>query len=411
MDYSQIVDSVLHNQVVTGLSFTALLGGVAYQLRNVPRLIRGGFLRFLTVELTVTSTDSVFDWMDRWLAQQPYAKRAKILTLRSHEEQRDFITTGTTETSWAVSPGAGLHIFWWRSRPVFLERHFLNKDGDSDGRRSKPIEIMHLRTIGRSQSVIRRLIGDVRSFALNQDMVSIRVWADHYWNSIRGKTVRPLDTIILRDGQIERIVTDLEWFAESQQWYAQRGIPYRRGYLFSGSPGTGKTSLVMALAGHFNKPICVLSLNAVMDDPSLFSAFNDAPANAIILIEDVDCAFPAQSRQDEKENSGGVTKAGLLNAIDGITTPDGRVFIMTTNYPERLDPALVRPGRADVHERFDYLGPKEQCRMAARFYTTPFVPLPYAVSPAVLQSVFMLHPDNPQDAHAALVDNRLATAA
>ena len=404
MNISDIANSILHNPVVTGLSFTALLGATAYQLRNIPRIVASGTLRFLTVELTVTSTDASFDWVDRWLAHQPYTKRAKMLTLRAHQDDAIQLHGDTPDSNWALSPGPGLHMFWWRKRPVFLDRHYLSKEGGDDSRRGKPVEMLRFRTVGRSQKIIRRLISDVRDFSLTSDRVAIRVWADRYWNNVRGKSHRHLDTIILRDGQIERIVSDMSWFRDARQWYSQRGIPYRRGYLFVGPPGTGKTSLVMGLAGHFNRPICVLSLSTVNDDTELFSAFNEAPPNAIILIEDVDCAFPAQTREASDKETGRLTKAGLLNAIDGITTPDGRIFIMTTNYPERLDAALVRPGRADVHERFDYLAPTEQERMGARFYDRPFAPVLFPVSPAALQAAFMLHPTDPRAAHEALME-------
>jgi chaperone BCS1 len=401
MNFDSMLDSVLHNQVVTGLSFTALLGAVAYQLRNLPRLISDGTLRFMTVQLTVTSTDASFNWLDRWLATQPYATHTKMLALRAYDNR---ITPEEEDTAdWMLSPGPGMHMFWWRRRPVFLERRYLSKESD-DSRRGKPVEMIKIRTIGRSQAIIRRLITEVREFALSTDTVAIRIWADHYWMNIPGKTQRPLDSIILRDGQMERIINDLNWFNGARQWYRQRGIPYRRGYLFVGKPGVGKTSLVMGLAGYLNRPICVLSLGAVMDDNALIAAFGDAPANAIVVIEDVDCAFPAQSRDTDQRETGKLTKAGLLNAIDGIATPDGRIFIMTSNYPERLDPALIRPGRADVHEHFDYLNPTEQVRMAQRFYDRAFTPVLYPVSPAVLQAVFMLHPTDPLAAHRALIE-------
>lgn len=405
MNLSNIITTMLQNQVVTGLSFTAILGAIVFQLRNVPRMLIDATLRFLTVQLTVVSTDMAFDWVDRWLAQQPYAKRAKMLTLRAQADDEDMLPLASNysevyDTQWNLSPGPGLHMFWWRRRPVFLERNYLSKEGDN--RRGKPVEMLRFRTMGRSQQIIRRLVTDVRQHTLASDMVSIRVWSDHYWNNIRGKKQRPLDTIILRDGQIERIVEDVTWFQGARPWYLNRGIPYRRGYLFTGPPGVGKTSLVMGLASHFGLPICVLSLSTVTDDNALFSAFSEASTNAIILIEDVDCAYPAQVREADKE-SGRVTKAGLLNAIDGITTPDGRIFIMTTNFPERLDPALIRPGRADVHERFDLLGPTEQERMASRFYGhLPFTPVLAPVSPAVMQAAFMLHPTDPHAAHEYL---------
>jgi chaperone BCS1 len=405
MNFHDLIDPILHNQVVTGLSFTAVLGAAAYQLRNIPHMMTRGTLRFLTVELTVTGNDPSFDWMDRWLANQPYAKRAKMLTLRSGPESTvpTYPPPDEAHVNWSLSPGPGLHVFWWRKRPVFLERSYLTKEGD-DARRNKPIETLRFRTIGRSQAIIRRLIADVREFSMSTNMVSLRVWSEHYWLNIPAKSPRPLDSIILPNGQVERITDDLHWFIKAREWYRQRGIPYRRGYLFAGEPGTGKTSLVIALAGYLNRPICILTIGSDIDDNSMLAAFNEAPANAIILIEDVDCAFPAQSRETaEKKEGGRLTKAGLLNAIDGVATPDGRIVIMTTNYPDRLDPALVRPGRADVHEHFYLLGPSDQQRMARRFYDQHFSPVIQPVSPALLQGVFMLHPDDPQAAHRALV--------
>jgi mitochondrial chaperone BCS1 len=414
MNFPDIIHTILQNQVVTGLSFTAVLGAIAFQLRNIPRMIVDATLRFMTVQLTVVSTDAAFDWVDRWLAQQPYARRAKMLTLRAQGSDEDLYlpTAGQGQSEpdqWNLSPGPGLHMFWWRRRPVFLDRNYLTKDGDQ--RRGRPVETLRFRTLGRSQQVIRRLIHDVHQNALATDMVSIRVWTDHYWSNIRGKKHRPLDSIILRDGQIERILDDITWFQAARHWYQVRGIPYRRGFLFSGAPGTGKTSLVMGLAGHFNLPICVLSISTVTDDNALVSAFSEAPTNAMILIEDVDCAYPAQVRESDEKATGRVTKAGLLNAIDGITTPDGRIFVMTTNFPDRLDPALVRPGRADVHEQFDLLGPTEQKRMALRFYgNLSFIPVIDRVSPALMQAAFMLYPTDPHAAHQYLA-NVLAKAA
>lgn len=415
MNFSSVIDAALHNQVVAGLSFTAALGAVAYQLRNIPHWIARGTLRFLTVELTVNSTDPAFDWIDRWLARQPYSQRTKMLSLRSDQEQHDFYSGSpqgnSQEATWTLSPGEGWHMFWWRRRPVFLERHVLGKEG-GETRRGKQIERLHFRTVGRSQRIIRQLIEEVKQFSLASNMVTIRIWSDHYWVAMPSKNQRPLDTIILRDGQMERLIDDLIWFHDARDWFIRRGIPYRRGYLFTGPPGSGKTSLVMALAGYFNRPICILSLGSVQDDAALLTAFNEAPANAILLIEDVDCAYPAQSREKQDQETGRLTKAGLLNAIDGIATPDGRILIMTTNYPDRLDPALVRPGRADVHEHFDYLLPSDQVRMAARFYDRPFSPVLFPVAPAALQAAFMMHPDDPQAArHALLKDNELAISA
>lgn len=242
----------------------------------------------------------------------------------------------------------------------------------------------------------------------------IRVWCDYRWAHMRGRSLRNLDTIILHHGQIDRILSDLDWFLSAREWYLERGIPYRRGYCFAGPPGTGKTSVVLALAGYLGRPICVLNLGSIQDDNDLFDAFREAPINALILIEDIDCACSAHSRETpdgqavDTDTGGKVSKAALLNALDGITTPDGRIVIMTTNFPERLDRALVRPGRADVHESFEYFGPAEQIRMSRRFFSD-FEPLPGVISPAEMQAAFMQYPTDSKAARDYL-SNRLHSA-
>lgn len=408
MGIEAILKPILDNQVVTGLSFTAILGGAMYQLRTVPYLLKRGILRFFTVELTVLNTDQAFDWLDRWMAAHPYTQKTKMMQLRAMD---DFSSPNSRAVEWTLSPGPGTHMFWWRKRPIVLNRTFLSKEGNEASRGGRPVEQMHFRTIGRSQLIIRALIAEAQSLSIEDDRITIRIWDGYEWHQIKGKNRRLFDTIVLREGQIERIVNDVQWFIDSGEWYLQRGIPYRRGYLFSGPPGTGKTSIVLALAGFLKRPICVINLGAVGNDNALFEAFREAPLNAILLMEDIDCAFPAQVPQPIKSDDSGIdkaaqglSKAGLLNAIDGVTTPDGRIFIMTTNHPERLDSALVRPGRADVQETFEYFGAPEQIRMASRFYSNDFEALPFSISPAEMQAGFMQFVDDPKRARAYLLD-------
>lgn len=149
-----------------------------------------------------------------------------------------------------------------------------------------------------------------------------------------------------------------------------RGIPYRRGYLLHGPPGCGKSSFIAALASHLNYSICALSMSErTMTDDRLDRLLNTAPMQvcaylcmfveccdlhlttrlqSIVLLEDIDAAFV--TREDPAhlkaayEGLSRVTFSGLLNAIDGVSSAEARLLVMTTNYPERLDPALIRPG-------------------------------------------------------------------
>jgi chaperone BCS1 len=407
------MDKLLANDIVTGLGAATVLGSVLYQLRAMPGRIYGWIMRTCTVTLSVRSSDSAFTWVEAWLAKQPYAQTTRRVQLSTN----DNFWSEYEGPQWMLAPGQGVHFFWWRRRPVFINRTI-----ESTPQGGKQTETIEFTTLGRSQDVLRAMVGEAREAIVVREQVSIRLWRG-YWMGIRGKDPRKLDTIVLQPGQIERILADLKWYLTSKDWYTSRGLPYRRGYLFDGLPGTGKTSLVLAIAGHLKLPVCLLNLGSIQSDDSLMSAIIDAPPNAIVVIEDIDCADASATRQpklveprrdvpaidgnctssEKSADPTGVSKAGLLNALDGIATPDGRIFIMTTNHPEKLDPALIRPGRADVRETFTYLGPAEQCQLAEKFYAPgEFEPVGHPVSPALLQSVFMRCPTDPAMARLLL---------
>lgn len=90
----------------------------------------------------------------------------------------------------------------------------------------------------------------------------------------------------------QNLIDDIKHFTVSQEWYRKKGIPYRRGYLLHGPPGTGKTSFVQAIAGALNLNICYLNLSGNrFNDDMLNRALNIAPAHSIILLEDIDGIF------------------------------------------------------------------------------------------------------------------------
>ena len=94
-----------------------------------------------------------------------------------------------------------------------------------------------------------------------------------------------------------------------------------------------------------------------------------APTGALIAIEDVAAVF-TQRQGGEKRS--GVSFSGLLNAIDGVAAQEGRALIMTTNHKEKLDPALIRPGRADVHTELGLVSAATARRLFERFFPEEF---------------------------------------
>ncbi|KAJ7876254.1 P-loop containing nucleoside triphosphate hydrolase protein [Mycena leptocephala] len=191
------------------------------------------------------------------------------------------------------------------------------------------------------------------------------------WNGARQK--RPMSSIVLQPGVKDMLLADCKDFLCSEEWYAERGIPFRRGYLLHGVPGSGKTSLIHSLAGELGLDIYVVSLSSKgMSDNTLTTLMGHVPTRCILLLEDLDAAFtrsvsrdasstgaPASSTSSTTtttaESDGStLSLSGLLNSLDGVAAAEGRLLFATTNHIERLDPALSRPGRMDVWVNFTH---------------------------------------------------------
>ncbi|KZV88770.1 P-loop containing nucleoside triphosphate hydrolase protein [Exidia glandulosa HHB12029] len=232
------------------------------------------------------------------------------------------------------------------------------------------------------------------------------------WTQAIQKTRRSMDSLVLPSGVQEKLLSDAREFLTSEKWYRDAGVPYRRGYLLHGVPGSGKTSTIHALASELCLPIYSISLAMKgLDDGGLQALVAETPPDCILTLEDIDCAFPdrkrsgrAELQQDERPPASGssegdqapntgadaavatipgaaprprgdpnitassVTLSGLLNVIDGVWSEEGRIIIATTNHIENLDPALIRPGRLDVRVEYKACTRDQAERMFTRFF-------------------------------------------
>lgn len=236
---------------------------------------------------------------------------------------------------------------------------------------------------------------------------------------------RQFDSVILEKDTAESILSDVNEFLESREWYSKRGVPYRRGYLLHGPPGCGKTSYIMALAGKLEYDICQMNLsNSTLSDERLSYLLNVTPPHSIVLLEDVDAAFLSRDDLDLNRSAyqglGRVTLSGILNVLDGVASSEERLLFMTTNYPERLDPALTRPGRVDMKVYIGYATDDQLHRAFEKFYPPELggpkgdsfvkainlarkkIKQPKRkksqLSMAQIQSYFLLHKDKPENA-------------
>jgi len=364
-----------HNQFFGGGLILMLGGAVLAACRSIPSQLYRYIIYHSFVSVDVPDNVPVFRWITLWLAQQEYTtKRARNLTADvkylDYAECRD-APDGDSRPRILLTPAPGLHILWYRGRLMYLERHRPKQDTNTQVSIGSAMfkETYAIAILGRDRGIISQLLNDIRDVAEPKTDSKVMLYRYNYgsWSEYTARPKRELASVILQDDLLQQLITDAQTFLTTRDWYVKRGIPYHRGYLLYGPPGTGKSSAIIAIASALNMNVCVFSLSEVtMSDATLLDALSLFPANAIILIEDIDCAFDGRDNTQADDNR--ITFSGLLNALDGIAAGDGRLLFATTNHPEKLDAALCRPGRFDRKELIGYASCDQARRMFLHFY-------------------------------------------
>ncbi|KXN86211.1 putative mitochondrial chaperone BCS1-B, partial [Leucoagaricus sp. SymC.cos] len=365
-----------------------VIGGTVETARRVSMSAWNGFVDSFFLTAHFSQDDYPYDWIMHWLSKQPAWGRSREFDITTRALTRNGIIQNTAgdlddgddddeplvhgkkKRKVTFIPSLDTtHTIYYRGHWLRITR---TKRYPDHGGYSLKISV-----VARNNDILKKLVLEAKKEYEKDAEHRVHIFlADTTygiwrWNGARQK--RPMSSIVLQPGVKDMILTDCKDFLASEEWYAERGIPFRRGYLLHGVPGSGKTSLIHSLAGELGLDIYVVSLSSKgMSDNMLTTLMGNVPSRCILLLEDLDAAFTRSVSRDStstgaptvstastkssKENSDGSTLSlsGLLNSLDGVAAAEGRLLFATTNHIERLDPALSRPGRMDVWINFTH---------------------------------------------------------
>jgi chaperone BCS1 len=355
--------------------------------RSVWTVARGLVYNNCMSEITIDRQDGIYDHIMTFLAYQykfKYSRKLIAETVSKTAWELDSEDIETKEVKRGegkmellnfanqeakskprFTPAIGSHNFWYnryfqlRRKEVTLYDEYSVKDK----------ELLTLSCFGRSAEPIKELIQDAKAHYYRRQKVTTmikrpepkdirRLGCRRGWVKIAERSCRPMETVVLDKVKKQDILDDINEYLNpvTARWYANRGIPYRRGYLFHGPPGTGKTSLTFALAGNFGLDIYVASLReSTLTEEELGMLFTNLPARCIVLLEDIDTAglirepseidektalaagdqsgnndfnvsnltkaLKRANQHSEEEKRKGISLSGLLNIIDGNLLP------------------------------------------------------------------------------------------
>ncbi|KIJ34810.1 hypothetical protein M422DRAFT_262996 [Sphaerobolus stellatus SS14] len=396
-----------------------MLGSVIETGRRIFRWILSLFTFRYSVSGEFKSGDPTYEWLVSYLTKNNVWRMPHDFTVESKSTRRKWRVEGSTQEahvdyvpSYTVS-----QFFRWRgyivevtqphtAMPAGYPGMWAPPDMDYDdhqynSRRARHPGVLTLKLYTRNQKALFRFVEHCRLTyqETSKRLVTIHSQGKEHvggrggwrWGTAQTKNRRSIDSLLLDGNTVQELLNDAKEFLEVEDWYIKAGIPHRRGYMLYGPPGTGKTSTVYTVAGELGLDIYYLSLSSYgLDDNMLAQAVASLPHRCILLIEDIDCAFPPRTDGIEEEpqpNSyptvwpsspyapgpiwptrSQVTFSGLLNVLDGIGSEEGKIFFATTNHLERLDPALLRPGRIDRRIEYKYASRQQARALYMRFF-------------------------------------------
>ncbi|KAJ7063472.1 BCS1 N terminal-domain-containing protein [Mycena amicta] len=312
-----------------------------------------GLRRRMLVSLEIDNRDRAYEWFLAWMAHRTNSAAASRAArwLRSHElsvatmiERRP---NGSSSVFFQLVAGPGTHWFKYKGAwmQVKRQRETRSMMGGQQTGMSVPWETVTLTTLSRDRTLFPALLAEARDLGMRGQegkLVIHTAWGIEWRPFGKPRRKRPLKSVVLDTGLAEKIEQDIKHFLGRRQWLWPGSLSY---------------------------DICIVNLSERgLADDKLNHLLSNVPERSFVLIEDVDAAFNKRVQTTADGYQSSITFSGFLNALDGVASGEERIVFMTTNHVEKLDPALIRPGRVDFMALVDNAAPLQARTLFENFY-------------------------------------------
>jgi chaperone BCS1 len=344
--YEIVKNQLATNEFFKGGFLLSAIASIGLALKSLIPIVWYRLKRRFTYTVQIESRNNLYALFNQWLRQHHMHKYKCVI---GSIEWQDSQIQDIAKYELSMKNLDSSFMIWIRQVPVFISTSREKFEGaqDSDAQYVDSYVITSLFSKSVIENLLKSLIEEKNEELTSNKVPMLRVMTSgQYWSEYGTIVVKQLSKI--HNSEKILVYNDIKQFLESRTKYEAKGLIWKRGLIFSGPPGNGKTSTALAVANELKLDVHCLNLSNCESDTQLLGLISDIQVKpAMLLVEDIDCSVNGRDQINDKVNFNTV-----LNVFDGAFSKDGIVVAFTTNHIEKLDPALIRAGRIDMNIEF-----------------------------------------------------------